>query len=88
LLSFHILTPARAVDIRNPYRPKEVGFYIPAPNANSESKCDQRNGCRKVAQTNNVEIDDRGYIYLVDRAGAGLHIVELTGPARAILDGR
>jgi hypothetical protein len=37
-----------------------------------------------VIQTNNVEVDDRGYIYLVDRAETGLHIVELTGPARAI----
>lgn len=67
----------RAVDVRNPYRPREIGHYIPAANANSSAG---------VAQTNNVEIDDRGYIYLVDRAGGGLHIVELTGPARAILD--
>jgi hypothetical protein len=34
--------------------------------------------------TNNVEVDERGYIYIVDRAGAGLHILELTGAARAI----
>lgn len=79
---------ARAVDVRNPYRPREIGFYIPAPNGYTNERCDSRNGCRKVAQTNNVEVDDRGYIYLVDRAGGGLHIVELTGPARAVLDGR
>jgi hypothetical protein len=29
-------------------------------------------------------VDDRGFIYLADRADTGLHIVELTGPARAI----
>jgi hypothetical protein len=29
-----------------------------------------------------VEIDERGFVYLVDRAGSGLHIVEPTGPAR------
>jgi hypothetical protein len=34
------------------------------------------------AVTNNVEVDDRGYIYIVDRGGLGLHILELTGEAR------
>jgi len=29
-------------------------------------------------------VDDRGYIYLADRADTGLHIVELTGTARTI----
>ena len=38
--------------------------------------------CAKVIQTNNVEVDDRGYIYIVDRANNGMHILELTGPAR------
>jgi len=27
-------------------------------------------------------VDDRGYVYLADRADTGLHIVELTGSAR------
>jgi hypothetical protein len=31
-----------------------------------------------------VETDERGYIYIVDRANTGLHILELTGPARAV----
>ena len=34
-------------------------------------------------QTNNVEVDDRGLIYLADRADTGLHIVALTGPLRS-----
>jgi len=29
-------------------------------------------------------VDDRGYVYIVDRADTGMHILELTGPARAI----
>lgn len=29
-------------------------------------------------------IDDRGYVYIVDRASTGLHILELTGAAREI----
>jgi hypothetical protein len=31
-----------------------------------------------------VETDDRGYIYVVDRANTGMHIVEVTSEARAI----
>jgi hypothetical protein len=33
-----------------------------------------------AVQTNNLEVDDRGYIYIVDRANTGLHILEYTGP--------
>ena len=40
--------------------------------------------CKVAIQTNNVETDDRGYIYIVDRANTGMHILELTGAARAI----
>jgi hypothetical protein len=35
-------------------------------------------------QTNNVEVDDRGYIYIIDRANTGMHILELTGAARKV----
>jgi hypothetical protein len=31
-----------------------------------------------------VETDERGYVYIVDRANTGMHILELTGDARAI----
>ena len=31
-----------------------------------------------------METDDRGYIYVADRANTGLHILELTGEARRI----
>jgi hypothetical protein len=40
--------------------------------------------CKVAVQTNNVEVDDRGYIYAVDRADTGMHILELSGAARAI----
>ena len=39
---------------------------------------------KKAIQTNNVEVDDRGYIYIVDRANTGMHILSLTGKAREI----
>jgi hypothetical protein len=77
----------RAVDIRDPYHPKEVGFYIPATNDKTDKRCvkdGDKESCKIAIQTNNVEVDDRGYIYAVDRANTGMHIVEVTGEARKI----
>ena len=78
----------RAVDIRNPFQPVEVAYYIPEPNENTVAQCTEVDGvehCDRVISTNNVNIDDRGYLYAVDRANAGLHVLELTGEARAIV---
>jgi hypothetical protein len=77
----------RAIDIRNPYRPKEVGFFIPAITEATDKRCvkvDGKDRCKIAIQSNNVETDDRGYIYVVDRANTGLHILEVTGEARRI----
>ena len=77
----------RVLDIRNPYTPKEVGFFIPSITANTDKRCvtvDGQPRCKVAIQTNNVETDSRGYVYIVDRANTGLHILELTGPARQI----
>jgi hypothetical protein len=41
--------------------------------------------CPRAIQTNNVELDDRGLIYIVDRAGTGMHILQLTGQAKALV---
>jgi hypothetical protein len=78
----------RAIDIRNPFEPKEVGHFIPAISALTTESCIEIAGvqeCRKAIQTNNVNLDDRGYIYALDRASSGLAILELTGAARAIV---
>jgi hypothetical protein len=77
----------RAVDIRDPFRPKEAGFYIPATTANTDQRCITIDGvqrCKTAIQTNNVEVDDRGLVYIVDRANTGLHILQVTGPLREI----
>ena len=58
----------RVLDIRDPLRPVEAAHFIPAGNP----------------LTNNVEVDERGFIYIVDRGALGLHILELAGEARRI----
>jgi hypothetical protein len=57
----------RIVDIADPTAPQEVGWFIPEPAAG------------KVApQTNDVDVDDRGLVYIVDRY-AGFDILEFSG---------
>jgi hypothetical protein len=36
--------------------------------------------------SDNLEVDDRGYIYDVDRVGGGADILELTGCAKQIVE--
>jgi len=78
----------RAIDIRDPYQPKEVGYYIPAKTGKTDKRCvktpDGAERCKVAIQTNNLEVDERGYIYIVDRANTGMHILQVTGAAREI----
>jgi hypothetical protein len=54
----------RVVDISDPERPVESGFYIPEPPTGFASP-----------QSNDVDTDDRGLVYLLDR-NRGLDILE------------
>ena len=77
----------RAVDIRDPYQPREVGHFVPSITEATDKRCikvDGQDRCKTAIQSNNVETDERGYVYVVDRANTGLHILELTGEARTI----
>jgi hypothetical protein len=77
----------RAVDVRNPYQPKEIGYFIPSITEATDKRCikiDGQDRCKTAIQSNNVETDDRGYVYVVDRANTGMHILELSGEARAV----
>jgi hypothetical protein len=58
----------RAVDVSDPLRPTEVGYYVPETPEGQQA-----------IQSNDVGTDDDGRIYLIDRWGAGMHIVEYTG---------
>ena len=71
----------RAIDVRDPYQPKEIGYFIPAITEATDKRCVKVAGqdrCKVAIQSNNVESDDRGYVYVVDRANTGLAILELT----------
>ena len=54
----------RIVDIADPALPVEVGHFIPEPSGGNTSP-----------QSNDVEVDDRGLVYLLDR-NQGLDILE------------
>ena len=80
----------RAVDIRDPFNPEEVGHFIPRVTKNTDPRCVTIGGverCKTAIQTNNVEVDDRGLVYIVDRANTGMHILAPAGELRRIAAG-
>jgi len=62
----------RVVDLSDPSHPREVGFYIPDPTGTGKSRGPG------VIQTNDADLDYRGLIYITDRNGNGLHILQFT----------
>ena len=76
-------------DIRDPYNPRRVGYFIQAPNRNTQQTCGTFQGntnyCQRATFSDLGELDDRGYIYNMDRAGSGLTILQLTGAALEVV---
>jgi hypothetical protein len=79
-------------DIRDPYNPRRVAYFIQAPNKNTQASCGTFKGntnyCRNATFSDLGELDDRGYIYNMDRAGSGLTILKLTGDALDVVTGQ
>lgn len=65
----------RAFDIRDPYRPVEVGAFVPAAPTRI---LDHRPGIPPILHANDVDVDANGILYLTDM-NAGLSIIEMTG---------
>jgi len=55
----------RVVDIGNPYEPKEVASYVPEAHFGKEA-----------TQINDVYVDKQGLVYIGDRVGGGIYILE------------
>lgn len=59
----------RLFDIRNPFQPREIAHFVPAPPPGSPAGS---------IQINDVYADERGLLYAVDRFTGGLYILERT----------
>jgi hypothetical protein len=57
----------RIIDVADPQSPREVGYFIPPPVAG-----------KPAPQSNDVALDARGLIYVVDRQ-VGFDVLEFAG---------
>jgi hypothetical protein len=58
----------RGYDLSNPYQPKEVAYFVPAPPPLAPTG---------AIQLNDVFVDDRAVVYTVDRHVGGLYTLEM-----------
>ena len=59
----------RAYDIRDPWQPREIAYFVPPAPPLSPAG---------AIQLNDVYVDDRRLVYTVDRFAGGLYILEMT----------
>ena len=59
----------RAFDLSDPFRPREVAYYVPDAPRGSKAG---------AVQINDVFVDERGIVYAVDRFTGGLYALEMT----------
>jgi len=81
----------RVWDIRDPVNPRQVAYFIQKPTGREIPECgtnfEGQTVCTDEPYMDIVEVDDRGYIYGLDRAGGGVTILELTGAAEDVVTG-
>lgn len=58
----------RVHDLKDPFRPEEIAWFIPEVDQDSTAP---------TSQINDVFVDDRGVCFCVDRIAGGLHMLEL-----------
>ena len=58
----------RAYDVRDPYSPREIAYFVPPAPAGSPVG---------AVQLNDVFVDDRGIVFTVDRHAGGLYVLEM-----------
>lgn len=79
-------------DIRDQTSPRRIAYFIQAPNANTITTCGTYQGnaqyCRRATFSDLGEVDDRGFIYNLDRAGSGVTVLQLTGDALKVVTGQ
>ena len=59
----------RITDLSDPFRPTEVGYFVPPPPPG-----------QAAPQINDLFVDEQRHIYLTDRYHGGLYVVEYEGP--------
>lgn len=86
----------RVIDMRDPFAPREVGHWIAARTATTRFVRPPNTlpqyqvpmppaGAVPYPITNTVEIDPRGrYVYVADRSGNGVYVLEVIGAVKAI----
>lgn len=62
----------RLIDLRDPYRIEERGYFIPRPPTGLTRPS-------AAIQINDVDLDERGFAYAVDREGAGMYVLRAVG---------
>lgn len=65
----------RVFDIENPFRPEELGYFIPPP---PDRMTERRKNRPRATHTADVFVDAEGLAYITDY-NAGVYIVEYTG---------
>ncbi|WP_431912235.1 LVIVD repeat-containing protein [Nonomuraea jabiensis] len=71
----HFNAGLRVYDVSNPRLPREVGYFVPPDPTRRYGPMPEG---RLVAQTEDVVVDRRGYIYISDK-NQGVHILRYTG---------